>query len=89
VVLALSSYEPVTWVINSNKRKISAILLSGYYESSVVGHGNTQVLKIGGKYAYKIDSPEYLHLKQDIARYVSNPVQSFQGRYTAREFMVQ
>lgn len=90
VVLALSSYEPVTWVIsNSSGRKISAILLSGYYESTVAGQGNAQVLKIGRTHAYSMDGPDYVRLKQDLARYVSNPVTSFQGGYKGREFMVQ
>jgi hypothetical protein len=89
LILALSSYEPVTWVINANGRKIHTILVSGYYESTVVGQGNAQVLKIGSTHAYKMDSPEYLKLKQDIARYVSNPVQVFQGGYKGREFVVQ
>ena len=90
LVLALASYEPVTWVINnSNGRKIHAVLVSGYSESTVVGQGNAQVLKIGNTFAYKLDSPEYKKLKQDIARYVANPVQVFQGGYTGREFLVQ
>jgi hypothetical protein len=89
LILALSSYEPITWVINSNGRKIHTILVSGYYESTVVGQGSAQVLKIGSTHAYKMDSPEYMKLKQDIARYVSNPVQTFQGGYKGREFLVQ
>lgn len=90
LVLALSSYEPVTWTINNpSGRKIHSILVSGYYESSVVGQGNAQVLKIGSTAAYKMDSPEYAKLKQDIARYVSSPVQAFQGGYKGREFTVQ
>ena len=90
VVLALSSYEPVTWMIsNSGGRKISAILVSGYYDSTVIGQGNAQVLKIGSTHAYKMESPEYVRLKQDVGRYVSNPVQTFQGGYKGREFGVQ
>lgn len=89
LILALSSYEPVTWVINTNGRKIHTILVSGYYESTVVGQGNAQVLKIGSTHAYKMDSPEYAKLKLDIAHYVSNPVQVFQGGYKGREFVVQ
>lgn len=89
LVLALASNEPVTWTINANGRRIHTILLSGYHESSVVGQGKAQVLKIGSNYAYKMDSPEYVQLKKDIARYVSVPVQAFQGGYKGREFTVQ
>jgi hypothetical protein len=88
LVLVLTSYEPVRWNINSGNRKISAILLSGNAQSSVISPGNPQVLKIGSAYAYKMDSQEYARVKQDIARYVSNPVQSFQGGYKGQDFSV-
>jgi hypothetical protein len=89
VVLALSSYEPITWLIqNSSGRKISAVLLSGYHESSVVGAGSAKTLKIGSSYAYKLGSAEYERWKTEVARYVSNPVATFQGGYEGREFSV-
>jgi hypothetical protein len=88
VVLVLASYESVRWVINTNGRKISAILMSGYEQSSVIGGDTPKVLRIGSRYAYKIDSNEYSQLKQDIARYVSNPVTTFQGSYKGQEFAV-
>jgi len=88
LVLVLVSYEPVNWVINSNGRKLSKVLTSGYHDSTVIGAEDTTVVKIGSKYAYKIDSNEYPVLKQDIARYISNPVQLFQGAYTGRDFSV-
>ena len=88
LVLVLSSYEPVRWTVNTGGRKISAILLSSYGESSVISPGALQILKIGSTYAYKMDSPEYGKLKQDVARYVANPVQSFQGSYKGQDFSV-
>ena len=89
LVLVLSSYEPVNWIVNSNGRKISAILMSSYHESKVTGAQNVQVLKMGSRHAYKLDSREYELLKQDISRYVPNPVQSFQGSYKGQDFSVQ
>jgi hypothetical protein len=88
LVLVLTSYEPVRWTINSSNRKISAILLSGNAQSSVVSPGSAQVLKIGSAYAYKMDGHEYARVKQDVARYVSNPVQAFQGGYKGQDFSV-
>lgn len=88
VVLVLASYESVRWVVNSNGRKISAILMSGYEQSSVTGGDTAKVLKIGSRYAYKIDSNEYNQLKQDIARFVSNPISTFQGSYKGQDFSV-
>jgi hypothetical protein len=87
LVLVLSNYEPVRWIINSNGRNISAILTSSYGEATVIG-ATTRVLKIGTKYAYKMDSREYETLKHEIARQVSNPVNTFQGAYRGQEFSV-
>ena len=89
LVLVLTNYEPVHWLIeNPTGRKISAVFLSGYYESSVRGAGDAQVLRIGSDYAYKLDSPGYRALKNNVARYVSNPVHSFQGSYSSQNFTV-
>jgi hypothetical protein len=87
VVLVLSSYEPVNWVVRDNSRPIAAILLSGYHPSQVMGT-HAQVHRIGSQYAYKLDSPEYARLKQLVARYVAPPVRSFQGLYSGKEFSV-
>jgi hypothetical protein len=87
LVLALSSYEAVEWDIRNNGRPIAAVLLSGYQESRVLpGHGAPKPIVIGQQYAYKMDSAEYLALKNSLARYVANPVHLFQGRYAASEF---
>lgn len=88
LVLVLSSYEPVQWMVRTNGRKIEAVLLSGYNESNVYGAGDARVLKIGSRSAYKMDSREYELLKRDIARYVANPVSSFQGNYKGDSFRV-
>ncbi|MES2251941.1 MAG: hypothetical protein V4645_32065 [Pseudomonadota bacterium] len=88
LVLVLSSYEPVRWVVQNSGRKISAILLSGYHESEALGTAGVPILKIGSTYAYKMDSAEYEKLKRDVGRYVSNPVRSFQGSYAGQDFSV-
>jgi hypothetical protein len=88
LVLVLTNYEPVRWIVQNNGRKISAVLLSGYQESSVLGLTDVPILKIGSTHAYKMDGPEYARLKLDVARYVSNPVRTFQGSYSGQEFMV-
>ncbi|MGQ3055461.1 MAG: hypothetical protein ACT6S0_27035 [Roseateles sp.] len=88
LVLVLSSYEPVRWVIQNSGRKISAILISGYHPSEALGAGTAPILKIGSTFAYKMESAEYEKLKKDVRRYVSNPVRSFQGSYTGQDFSV-
>ncbi len=87
LVLVLASYEPVTWLVQDGGRPISAILLSGYHPSQVIGT-NAEVHRIGSQYAYKPGSAEYERLKQEIARYVAAPVQNFQGTYSGKEFSV-
>lgn len=88
LVLVLASYEPVHWLINTNGRKIFRIFTSGYYDATVIGATGATTVKIGSIYAYKLDSNEYTLLKQEIARYIGNPIQLFQGAYTGREFSV-
>lgn len=89
LVLVLSSYEPVRWTLNNPEgRKIEAILLSGYHPSTVVGMQNAPVIRMGSTYAYELGSPVYARLKQEIGKYVANPVNNFQGSYRGREFEV-
>lgn len=88
LVLVLASYEPVHWLINTNGRKINKIFISGYYDSTVIGADSVPVIKIGSKYAYKLDSNEYTQLTQDIRRYTDNSIGLFQGAYTGREFSI-
>lgn len=88
LVLVLTNYEPVRWVVQNGGRKISAVLLSGYHEADAFGVDGSPILKIGSTHAYKMGSPEYLKLKGDIARYVANPVRTFQGTYTGQDFSV-
>ena len=88
LILVLSSYEPVHWHVQNAGRKISAVLLSSYGESNVFGVDSASVLKIGSTYAYTMNSSNYARLKGDIARYVSNPVRSFQGAYSGQDFSI-
>lgn len=89
LVLVLSSYESVNWVIQDPSRRVSAVLHSGYNASQVVGAADaTRVVKIGSGYAYKMDSPQYEQVRREVARYIANPVQSFQGGYKGQDFVV-
>lgn len=88
LVLVLSSYEPVRWSFTQGGGQISAILLSGYHQSSVIGAGSTRVIRIGNEYAYLAGSPEHQKLKNSISSYVTLPIRSFQGSYTASSFAV-
>lgn len=87
LILSLSSYEPVEWVIRNQGRPVSAILLSGYGRSRVVGYSGTTIV-IGSQYAYEIGSPQFMELKMQISRYVQQPIRLFQGVYGGSEFTV-
>ncbi len=89
IVLVLSSYEPVNWILVNGGARLSAVLLSGYSDSAVTGIGSTRVLRIGTAYAYSTDSAEYARLRQTVTRYTSpREIRSFQGGYSGAEFSV-
>lgn len=89
LVLVLSSYEPVRWVVsNPGGRRVAAVLLSSYHSSEVVGLSGVQVLRIGQQYAYKAEGTEFTRLRESVGRYVAAPVKTFQGAYQARQFSV-
>lgn len=89
IVLVLASYEPVNWIVVNNGARVSAVLLSGYYPSTVSGVGNVPVLRIGSAYAYSAGSAEYARLRQAVAQYAgAREIRSFQGSYSGAEFSV-
>ena len=63
MVLVLTSYEPVNWVVTNSGARIAAVLLGGYYTSTVTGVGNANVLRIGRAYAYEPNSDQYARLR--------------------------
>jgi hypothetical protein len=89
LILVLSSYEAVRWnIVNPSGRKIEAILMSSYKDSTIAGSSRTRTLRIGSTSAHKLGSPSYEQLKRDIARYLPNSIKSFQGTYSGSEFSV-
>jgi hypothetical protein len=89
LVLVLTSYETVNWMIHAGNRRIAAVLISGYKPSTVYGQGSAQVVRIGSKHAYKIDSHDFQDLRREIARYVGPSTPVFQGVYEGSQFQVQ
>lgn len=91
LVLVLSSYEPVTWmVLNPSARKIAAVLVSGYHESRVIGDAQTPPATVLGRHhAHELGGAGYQALQQDVANAVGKPIGGFQGRYEGTEFIVR
>jgi hypothetical protein len=89
VILVLSSYEPVRWmVITESGARVAAVLVSGYYPSQVVGAGSARIIVSGSAYAYKQDSAEFQALNRDVARMLGKGIGLFQGRYEGGPFSV-
>lgn len=89
IVLVLSSYEPVRWMlITEPGASLAAVLVSGYYPSQVVGAGAAPVVVNGNVYAYKPDSPEYRALNQAVVNVTGRDIGLFQGRYDGGQFSV-
>lgn len=89
VVLALSSYESVRWVVINNGARIAAVLVSGYEPSTVIGVENVAVHRLGNSYAYKAGSAEHVRLRQEVQQAVGPlDIRSFQGQYSGNQFKV-
>lgn len=89
IILVLSSYEPVRWMLVSEPgARLAGVLVSGYYPSQVVGAGSAPVIVSGSSYAYKVDSPQYRALNQSVANATGKEIGLFQGRYDGGQFSV-
>lgn len=90
VVLVLSSHQAVRWEIAvAPGAVLSAVLLSGYGESTVAGAGSTPVASIGGFYAFKPGSAEFKHLESEVRRCTGRDIERFQSEYAGRSFVVE
>lgn len=89
IALVLSSYEPVRWMlITEPGARLSAVLVSGYHESTVVGAGAARVYQIGQGYAYGQQSAGYSELQRAVERWTGKQISIFQGRYEGSSFAV-
>lgn len=89
MVLVLSSYEPVQWVLRLEPgARLGAVLLGGYYDSAVQGAGETRVLKIGRVYAYGHEDAKLPALQREVTRWAGRPMGLFQGMYAGDSFSV-
>lgn len=89
IALVLSSYEPVRWMITTEPgAKLSAVLVSGYHESTVAGAGAARVYQIGQGHAYSQQSNGYAELQRAVERWAGKQISIFQGRYEGASFSV-
>ncbi len=89
VVLVLSSHQTVDWQLSiAPQAQLAAVLLSGYGQSTVGGAGLTPIESIGGFYAFKRGSAEYLHLEQEVLRCTGRNIDHFQSMYAGSAFEI-
>ncbi|MFX1681889.1 hypothetical protein PV762_21965 [Mitsuaria sp. CC2] len=89
VVLVLCSYEAVQWNLKlESGARLGAVLVGGYYDSTVKGAGDARVLKIGRVYAYKQEGPEFSALQREVARWAGRPISLFQSGYDGASYSV-
>jgi hypothetical protein len=89
IVLVLSSYEPVRWMlISESGARLAAVLVSSYYPSQVVGAGSVPVVVNGSTFAYKTDGSGYRALNQAVSNVIGKDIGVFQGRYDGGQFSV-
>ena len=89
-ILVLSSYEPVQWKISLDPgAQLAGVLVSGYYQSRVMGAGSARVLQIGGNYAYERGSSGYNALDREVRSWTGGQgIRVFQGRYEGGSYTV-
>jgi hypothetical protein len=87
VVLVLSSHQSVCWQLElAPQARLAAVLLSGYGKSTVAGAGLTTIASIGGFYAFKRGTPEYLHLEREVLRCTGRNIDHFQSMRAGGSF---
>jgi hypothetical protein len=104
LVLALMSYNPVTWEINSSRPElIRKVILAGYHGQEVTGVGKDTPVDVysheassctncrkrtGYFYTYKEDGSEYQNATSQLRNATGLEVQSFQGSYKGNFFAI-
>jgi hypothetical protein len=89
LVLVLSAHQAVHWQIALEPgATLSAVLVSGYGESTVAGIGDAMVSSIGGFYAFKQGSAEFRHLESEVMRCTGRNIENFQSVFAGSSFEI-
>lgn len=89
VILVLTSYEPVNWMITpEHGAKVLAVLHGGYHPSQIHGAGDARTIDLGSVYAYKRDDAGFHKLDAEVRQRSGKPVSRFQGAYNRGSFHV-
>lgn len=89
VILVLSSYEPVNWVIQPEPgAQVAAVLHGGYHPSQVYGAGKARTIELGRVYAYQRRADGFPQLDAEVRQRLGKGITRFQGTYRGSLFRV-
>ena len=89
VILVLTSYEPVNWIVKPEPgAKVLAVLHGGYHPSQVQGAGKARTIDLGRIYAYKRSDAGFDRLDAEIRQRSGKGIDRFQGSYRGSVFRV-
>lgn len=94
-ILALSSYEPVTWNLSIGPDStVREVLLWGYHEQLVAGAGDIPVRHVAGpscgyRWPYTGGGCDTGALVAAVEAAAGQPIQHFAGCYRASDFVIQ
>jgi hypothetical protein len=89
IILVLSSYESVRWIVTLEPgAKLAAVLTSGYSQSQVYGAGAARIHQVGNAYSYQRGGDGYTALDAEVVAMTGKSIEKFQGRYTGEMFMI-
>jgi hypothetical protein len=86
VILVLSSYQPVRWVIQAEPgADVAAVLVGGYYPQQVTGVSEWHVHDLGRVF---VDEGNTGALDSAVRRWTGKPIEQSQGSYYGDAFRV-
>ena len=89
VILVLTSYEPVNWIVKPEPgAKVLAVLHGGYHPSQVYGAGGARIINLGRTYAYKRSDAGFNPLDAEVRQRSGKGIERFQGNYRGSFFRV-
>lgn len=89
VILVLTSYEPVNWIVKPEPgTKVLAVMHGGYHPSQVYGAGEARTIDLGRMYAYKRSDAGFNQLDAEIRQRSGKGIGRFQGAYRGSLFRV-
>jgi len=91
VILVLSSYESVNWVLDLQKgANLAALLVSGYEPSQVSGTwGGTSMVMIKGSMSVFKCGSQFNLLDKKVHQLTGRQIEHFQGKYTGDDFYIK